>query len=131
VTGLDTNILIRYLVKDDARQAKRAVQFIQEVVQRGELFFLNHIVLCELVWVLEGAYGYSKSEIGDVLQKLLLTKQFEMEDRDAVWAALDTYQKGPADFSDYLIGEKNTNHGCDRTATFDRSLKDHPAFRVL
>ena len=80
---------------------------------------------------LEAAYGYSKSEIGDVLQKLLLTKQFELEDRDAVWAALDTYRKGPADFSDYLIGEKNSNHGCDRTATFDRSLKNHPAFRVL
>ena len=131
MTGLDSNVLIRYLVKDDARQARRAIKFIQEVVQRGELLFLNHIVLCELVWVLEVAYGFSKSEIGDLLQKLLLTEQFEMEDRDAVWAALDRYRKGPADFSNYLSWEKNTNHGCNPTATFDRSLKDNPAFRVL
>ena len=50
--GLDTNVVVRYLVKDDPRQAEKAATFIQKQSRRNDVLFLNHIVLCELVWVL-------------------------------------------------------------------------------
>ena len=65
------------------------------------------------------------------LEKILMTEQFEIEGRDEVWSALDGYEKDRGDFSDYLIGRKNQHHGCSRTVTLDRSLKDDPTFELL
>lgn len=130
--GLDTNIMVRYLVKDDPVQAKKASSFMRSHARKGEMFFLNSIVFCELVWVLETAYDYGRREIADALEKLLLTAQFEFEDKDSLWAALAEYKaRSKGDFSDYLISRKNHKSGCNHTATFDRDLKDAPGFQWL
>ncbi|MDA2933166.1 type II toxin-antitoxin system VapC family toxin [Acidobacteria bacterium AH-259-D05] len=129
--GLDTNILVRYLVKDDPVQAATAVDFIHTASKEGEICFINNIVLCELVWVLESAYAYAKATIADVLERILLTEQFELEDRDSVWAGLALYKEEPGDFADYLIGRKNLGYGCARTVTFDRALAKAPDFELL
>jgi predicted nucleic-acid-binding protein len=129
--GLDTNVLVRYLVRDDKRQAEKASAYIRDAIAEGESCFINHIVLCELVWVLETAYGFSRKEIADVLEKILITKQFEIEQKDIVRQAVRDYNQGKGDLADYLIGRINHECGCDRTATFDRSLKDMPVFEIL
>jgi len=61
--GLDTNILIRYLTQDDPEQSKKATREIEKRLNAGDEFFIADIVLCELVWVLESAYGYDRQEI--------------------------------------------------------------------
>ncbi|HEY3129264.1 MAG TPA: PIN domain-containing protein, partial [Acidobacteriota bacterium] len=76
--GLDTNVLVRYLVQDEPRQSARARAFIVGAALRKESFFVNSIFLCELVWVLQSKYRYSKEVICDVLEKLLLAEQFEI-----------------------------------------------------
>ncbi len=129
--GLDTNVLVRYLVRDDKLQAEKASTYIRDATTEGENCFINNIVLCEMAWVLEAAYGFSKKEIADVLEKILVTKQFEIERKDIVRQAVGDYGQGKGDLADYLIGRINHEHGCDRTATFDRSLRDMPAFEVL
>lgn len=129
--GLDTNILVRYLVRDDKRQAQKASAYIREATAEGKSCFINDIVLCELVWVLEAAYGFGKKKISEVLEKILVTKQFEIEQKDIVRQAVRDYSQGKGDLADYLIGRINHEHGCDRTATFDRSLKDVASFEVL
>ncbi|MGH9340443.1 MAG: PIN domain-containing protein [Acidobacteriota bacterium] len=129
--ALDTNILIRYFVKDDPAQSKRAVQLIRRAVREGERLFLNHLVLCEMVWVLESGYDYGKEEIAGLIEKVLLTEHFETENRDSIWKALESYRKGKADFADYVIGQRNLNQGCNRTVTFDRALKDEVFFEIL
>ncbi|MFZ0931074.1 MAG: type II toxin-antitoxin system VapC family toxin [Syntrophobacteraceae bacterium] len=129
--GLDTNVLVRYIVKDDHRQAEKASAYIRGVTERGEDCFINHIVLCELVWVLEAAYGFSKKEIAGVLEKILATRQFEIERKDVSRQAVRDYAVGKGDLADYLIGGVNNAHGCDRTATFDRALKSAATFEVL
>ncbi len=129
--GLDTNVVVRYLVKDDPRQAEKAATFIQKQSRRNDVLFLNHIVLCELVWVLESAYGYEKGVILDVLEKLLITKQFRIERKDDVWAALAEFRVGQGDFSDYLLGRQNHSQGCEHTVTFDKKLRASTAFRLL
>lgn len=129
--GLDTNVLVRYLVKDDISQAEKAVRFIRKATENGEAFFINNIVLCELVWVLESAYEYNKLEIAGVLEKIMMTKQFQFETKDEVRQALHDYKCGKGDFADYYIGRLNHVHGCDETITFDQSLKNNPFFHVI
>ena len=68
-----SNVLVRFLVRDDRQQAKSAVKHIRKATAGDGLCFINLIVFCELVWVLESAYGYSKLEIADVLEKILAT----------------------------------------------------------
>lgn len=129
--GLDTNVLVRYLVKDDPKQAEAAARVIRKASRQDEPLFVNHVVLCELVWVLESAYEYPKPDIVEVLEKLLMTKQLRIERKDDIWAALAAYRQGRGDFSDHLLGHMNVSHGCQYTVTFDTALKGSAAFRVL
>jgi predicted nucleic-acid-binding protein len=129
--GIDTNILVRYLVRDDDKQAKIASACIRKIIASGEACFVNVIVLCELVWVLESAYGFRRREIAEVLEKILMTKQFEIESKEIVRLAVSDYRDGQADFADYIIGRTNHLRGCDVTFTFDRSLKIQSEFVVL
>ena len=77
--GLDTNVLVRYLTHDDPAQYAKADAFINAATDRGEQFVVNTAVLCELVWVLGTAYGYSREEIARVLEQIFATAQFEIE----------------------------------------------------
>ena len=129
--GLDTNVLVRYLVKDDKKQAEKAGAFIRNATANGEYCFINNIVLCETVWVLQSAYAYDKKEIADVLESILATKQFEIERKDITRQAVHDYRKGRGDLADYLIGRINHARGCDATASFDRALKNATTFIVL
>lgn len=121
--GLDTNVLIRYLVQDDPIQSKRA----NNIIEKEELIYINQIVLCETVWVLSRGYSCPKNTIIDALEKILTIRQFEIEDKNLIWAAIDIYKKTSADFSDCLIGLKNRHARCLTTITFDKkaaSLSD-------
>ncbi len=124
MVGIDTNILVRYLVQDDPAQGKRASDFIEKTCTRENPGFINHIVLCELSWVLESVYSYEKETLIEVLEKILIVGQFEIENKDNVWAALHDYKNSKADFSDCLIARKNRFHGCEKTVTFDKGLKN-------
>lgn len=129
--GLDTNVLVRYLTQDDPAQAKKATRAIEEGAKKGEEFYISCVVLCELVWVLDGAYGHSRSEIQAALDAILRTEQFRFDKKDELWRALGDYRDGKADFADYLIGRLGVSSGCKKTLTFDKSLKDSPLFRLL
>jgi predicted nucleic-acid-binding protein len=131
VIGLDTNVLVRYLVQDDPGQARKAARLIRRECTRESPGFINRIVLCEIVWVLEAAYGYSKQEIAGVLEKVLRTSQLQVEDVQAAWTAFRLYQKSRADFADCLLGAVNRQHGCERTVTFDRQAGELTGFEVL
>jgi predicted nucleic-acid-binding protein len=127
VTGLDTNVLLRYLLRDEPTQAARAARELE----RDERFLIGSVVLCEVVWVLETGYGFSRAEIGATLEKILATAQFEIEGKDLARAALDDFRGSTADFSDCLVGRRNRVAGAAETVTFDRSLRDLEGFRLL
>ena len=129
--GLDTNVLVRHLVQDDAGQSRKATQVITKQCTRDDPGFINRIVLCELVWVLESAYGYSKDTIVTVLEKLLRTSQLKIEDVQAAWTAFRMYQKGKADFADCLLGTTNRLGGCNETVTFDQAASKLEGFQLL
>lgn len=129
--GLDTNVLVRYLTQDDRAQARRANAFIDGIVAEGRRCHVNVIVLCEVVWVLRGAYGFDKVTIIRALDRILESAQFSIEDRDLVRRALEEFRRGRGDFADYVIGIWNRQAGCEDTVTFDHSLKKSEFFALL
>ncbi len=127
MTGVDTNVLLRYLVRDEPTQAARAARELE----RGERFLVGSIVLCELVWVLETGYGFSRRDVAATLERILATAQFEIEAKDLALGALDDFRRSTADFSDCLLGRRNRAAGAAETVTFDRGLKGLEGFRLL
>ncbi len=118
--GLDTNVVARYIVQDDAEQALAATRLIEGQCTERSPGHISVLVLAELVWVLASAYGYADSDVSRVILQLLRTTEFNIEDGDAVWAALRESEAGTAGFVDYLIAQRNRAAGCASTYTFDR-----------
>lgn len=125
--GLDTNVLVRYLVEDDAEQAARAADLIDETLATGERLFLTEVVVCEVVWVLESVYRFPRGYITAVLGDLLRARQLVVEHPEAARQALDRYAHGTADFADYLILQRCDAKGCERVASFDKALHSEPS----
>ena len=129
--GLDTNVLVRYLTRDDPAQYAKVAAFIDAATDRGEQFVVNTAVLCELEWVLGTSYGYSREEIALALEQIFATAQFEVDRLDEARQALGDFRSTKADFSDALIGRINRSLGAGHTITFDRDLKAVETFRLL
>jgi predicted nucleic-acid-binding protein len=118
--GLDTNVLIRYIVRDDRKQTAAATRLIETECTREAPGFVSQLVLAELFWVLDRGYEYPRDLIVPVIAKLLSAVELQVELAEDVWTALRAYQAGPAEFADYLIGLRGRAFGCEATATFDR-----------
>lgn len=131
MTGLDTNVLVRYLTQDDPGQSMKATTIVEEAVAKGEKLLIHPVVLCELVWVLETAYDYSRGDVASTLDRILRTAQFAILDKEIVWGAWGDYRSGKGDLADYLIGRANGRHGAAHTVTFDKALKGNKQFLVL
>jgi predicted nucleic-acid-binding protein len=131
VIALDTNVLVRYLVRDDARQTRLATQAIESSCTHEDPGFVSQFVLCELVWVLVQGYGYARDEVALVLRKLLAARDLAVESREVAWQALNLYEEGPADVSDYVIGLSGRAARAEATWTFDRRAARSPLFRLV
>ncbi len=129
--GLDTNILVRYLVRDDPEQARTARRFMESRCTEETPGWIDRIVLCELVWVLEGAYGYDRGAIAEVLEHLLRTAELEFDAVERVWQALRAYRDRGMDFADALIVFSNLDAGCEETVTFDQRMSRLAGTRLL
>jgi len=129
--GLDTNVLVRYLTQDDPAQARKANALIGGVVGKGERLHLDVVVVCEVVWVLRGAYDFNKETVAGAIEKILDAAQFSIEDRDLLREALEAYRTSQGDFADYVLGLRNRKAGCSATATFDRALRKSELFMLL
>jgi len=122
--GLDTNVLVRYLVRDDQRQFERARKLIKRESERSTPVLLSLLVLLETEWVLRSRYALSKSDILATFSALLETTDVAFEDEPAVERALYVWKDSVTDFADCLIEARNCALGCTGTATFDaRALK--------
>lgn len=117
--GLDTNVLVRFLVGDDPAMAERAERAIRERCSAEQPGYINHIVLCELAWVLERAYDYRRADVANVLVALCRATDFRVQDVKIVREAIGMFAEAHADFADLLLGLTNRASGCDATITFD------------
>ena len=120
MTGLDTNVLVRYMAQDDAAQAARATRLIERELSEREPAFIGRLVLVETCWVLERLYGATTAELRDTVRDLLDTRQFVIEQRTVVLRAVARLGDGAGDLADALIAEGAVRAGCARTVTFNK-----------
>lgn len=118
----DTNVVVRVLVGDDARQQAAALTRLRKIRAGGGSVVVGTVVLAELSWVLGSAYGYNRAQIAAALGGVLNTPPFVVRERAEVLAAIDAYSTGAADFADYLILSLARSGGCETLLTFDRRL---------
>ena len=117
--ALDTNVLIRYLVRDDAPQYRRARRLIIRELMKGEPVLVSLLVLLETEWVLRTRYELGKTERLMTISALLDTADLTFEDEACTEQALYSWKDSSADFADCLIEARNRRLGCKATATFD------------
>ncbi len=120
--GVDTNVLLRLFLKDDPGQLADVRALVEKVAAAGGSLYVAQAVLCELTWVLSLKAEFTRDQVGEAVQGLVETAIIEIEDRDAVCAALDRHATSAAGFADCLIIENALAAGASRFATFDRRL---------
>jgi predicted nucleic-acid-binding protein len=129
--GLDTNVLIRYIMQDDEKQGLQAGQIIDMAISQKSMLMVTLVVLCEIVWVLSYHYKLTRQEIITFIKHLLHAEQIEVENRQLALSALEVYQSSKADFSDCLIGLTNQFQGCTTTYTFDKKAAQINLFTLI
>ena len=131
MTGLDTNILLRYLLQVDPKQARRANQIIDRQLSEQNPGFVNLATILEIVWVLRSLLKRSPSEIATHLEHLLAADSLEVQNEQQVFEAAFALKRGTGEFEDALIGALNAWAGCSHTWTFDRKTARLPYFQVM
>jgi predicted nucleic-acid-binding protein len=128
--GLDTNVLVRYLVEDDEAQAAAAVRTIEDL-SADDPGFVSMVVIVELVWVLRRSYRIPEVEIIPIIEKLLSSDELRLERAEVIRQAARDAMSTSADFADALIGRLGLAAGCGTTVTFDRSAADLPGMSLV
>lgn len=128
--GLDTNVVLRFVVQDDPAQASVARKLFDSFSDQ-EPGFIASVVVVELVWVLESRYDANRDEISRVIETLLRSRELVVEQADLVWQALRRFTVGRADFADFLIERCAFAAGCEHTMTFDRNAATSAGMELL
>jgi predicted nucleic-acid-binding protein len=126
--GVDTNVLVRFLVRDDEPQFERARRLIKREANSGETVMISLIVLLETEWVLRSRYALSKSEIAGAFSGLLDSVELFFEDEGSIEQALYMWRDSAAQFADCLIGARHWALECRATASFDTKALRLPGF---
>jgi len=127
MNAIDTNVLVRLIVKDNDIQAKKALNY----VKRYREVFISAVVLWEAVCVFEACYDIKKAELINVIEKVLSTAQFVFEYSEIIWVALNEYKRSNADFTDCLIGAIAKYNECEKIVTFDRKAAKSTFFELI
>ena len=127
--GIDTNVLIRYMERDDEAQARLADALLESLTVQ-EPGLVTHVVLAELWWVLSSRYKRTKPEIIERLTWLIDVQTVAFQDPDLVRNALSAASAG-ADFADALIESVNRSLGCEQTVTFDKTAAKRAGMALL
>jgi predicted nucleic-acid-binding protein len=129
--GVDTNVLVRYMVADDEDQTRRAAAFLEGAISVDDPGFVSVVVLVELVWVLERTYRFSSDEIAGAIASVLRAEPLRIDRRAEVVEALGVFQTKQGSFADALIATLAERAGCAHVVTFDRKAARLPGFRLL
>ena len=128
--GLDTNVLVRYIMQDDPKQSAKATQLI-ESLDSDSPGFVSIVSVIELYWVLTSCYALSNVQVKQALEALLRTKQILVDRADQVMRALRVFADGKSDFADCLIERTAAGAGCTGTMTFDTGAAKHAGMTLI
>lgn len=116
--GLDTNVLVRYVMQDDPKQSQKASKLVESLTPEAP-GFVSLVSLVELVWVFTSCYDLTREQVAQALEALLRAKEIVLDRAEQISQALRTFGASAADFADCLIGRTAAAAGCERTMTFD------------
>ena len=128
--ALDTNVVVRLIVRDDDEQCAQAERILRELTATGGAWLCS-IVVVEVAWVLRVAYRFDRATIAAALRRLASIGGIQLEDPATIQRALVAYEGGSADFSDYFIVESARFHGAVPVHTFDERLSRAPGAKLI
>jgi predicted nucleic-acid-binding protein len=131
VIGLDTNVIVRYIVQDDPDQSARATELIERTLEIENPGFISLVAMAETAWVLERFYRLPTGRIASAIEAMLHVDVFAVECEQDVFAATVALRDGRGSFADALIGRLGARAGCAYTATFDRKASQLAEFELL
>lgn len=121
--GIDTNVLLRWLLDDDAGQSARIEAWLGTLPAAAGQIHLGDVVLAEACWTLASVYQQPKAALLRALRGLLDEPMFGFDDRGAVEAAVAAFQDASCGFSDCLVVARHRASGCSATVTFDKRMQ--------
>jgi predicted nucleic-acid-binding protein len=122
--GLDTNVLLRYLVQDDPVQSPRATEIITRRLTEEEPGFVSLVTILEIVWVLKSLYKRSHQQVASDIEMVLAADTLEVQNEQQVYHAVLALRNGTGTFEDALIGSLGMWMGCSATLTFDEKAAE-------
>lgn len=128
--GLDTNVLVRYIAQDDAKQSLKATALI-ESLSADAPGYLTTVSVVELVWVMQSCYGMGREGIAATVSQILRTKEIVVQNADVVWRAVQAFGGSNADFADCLIERSAAAAGCTDVYTFDRAAAKSGGMKLI
>jgi len=131
VRALDTNILVRFLTRDDQPQTERVHILFREAEQKREVLFVSFACTLETIWALGTIYKVTRTEILSSLKLLLALPYLRFENSALLERLLEESRDGQLRPSDLLIGLVGREHGCTTTLTFDKKAARSPLFTEL
>lgn len=130
MVGIDTNILVRFFMRDDELQSRRAVA-LMDSFSAEEQGFVSFVVVAELVWVLQYVFQLQKNQVVSVLAKLANMPALKLENLSVFLHALQLCNNTSVDFVDCLISGVAMHAGCACTMTFDRKSSKVPGMKRI
>jgi len=131
VKGLDTNVLIRFLVADDEKQADMVRSLFRQTELKQKKLYVPLLVVLEMLWVLESVYRIPRNQILDALQNLLLLPVLSFDNQVVLQDFIYSAKGGKEDLSDLLIAHAAVEAGCDSVLTFNKKASGFKHFQLL
>ena len=129
--GVDTNILVRFLVGDDVKQANKVYALFKKVEDEKNELFVPSLVILELIWVLESAYEFDRFDILDSINQLTLMPIFRFENLAIIQNFIFEAEQSTFDLSDLLIAHSANENGCEIVLTFDKKASKYKFFELI
>lgn len=129
--ALDTNVLVRFLVNDDKKQADAARKIIKEAELSKQPLLVTSLVVLELIWVLDAVYNVPREDIIGAISDLILMPALCFEKQSALRHFISSASHSTFDLSDLLIALSAVELGCDTTLTFDNKASKFEFFQKM
>lgn len=129
--SLDTNILVRLLVNDDQAQTQIVYDLFKKAEIEKEIFYISHLVILELIWVLDSVYEINRTNLVEAIHQLTLMPLLQFEDLTIINKFVQESKKTNIDLADLMIATTANHNGCEKTITFDKKAAKCHLFELL
>ena len=135
--AVDTNVLIRFIMKDDEKQAQSVYQLFKQSEQNQQPLFVLLLVVLEVIWVLKSVYEIPNADIVQTFSDLLAMSVLSFESENVLENFIESTANTSfdlsdlSDLSDLLIANSAYSSDCESIFTFDKKASKFKYFELL